>query len=77
MSGKDDPLGQSRPAPRALWLGKENMVEARDNFWKAFLDTRPDLVGHSDDTTAHAVWDIAWAAAIAAFSYVMEGRTEP
>lgn len=95
MSFKEDPLQQSNRSPRTLWLGPENMAEARDNFWQAYLQMRQaqpavewrEDTGHGEEVVitrhvmsndeAKAVWDIAWAASIAAFSFVMEGRTQP
>ena len=73
MSPKDDPLTQH--APRTLWLGRDNQEQARENWWQAFQEYRGRqmLLDEAD----HAAWDIAWAASIAAFSYVMEGRLGP
>jgi hypothetical protein len=76
---KDDPLGQMHPR-RVLWLGKENMAEARDNYYRAYQDywrqNAPAMFSAHTMPEKHD-WDTAWAAAIAAFSYLMEGRTEP
>ncbi len=73
MSDKSDPLGQ-RYARRTLWLDRVNMVEARDNFWFAYNQVQPMAVGNLDD---RHTWDVAWAAAIAAFDYMQNGRVEP
>jgi hypothetical protein len=74
MSDKDDPLNQSSYAPRALWLNRENNIEARDNWWQAYNELEPTSAGNRDD---RHIWNVAWAASIAAFSYLQEGRTGP
>ena len=73
---KDDPLesGRTAWAGRTVWLDRENMQLARDNFWRAYNELYPTAVGNLDD---HHTWDVAWAAAIAAYAYLMEGRLEP
>jgi hypothetical protein len=73
MSFKDDPLQQQRFAPRALWLDREGMEKARENFYRAWAEATPGM-GHGRD---REIWDISFAAALAAFSFVMEGRLEP
>jgi hypothetical protein len=76
---KDDPLQQTRPAPRALFLNRENMRDARENWWRAFCEAEGTTY-ESDNATARSrkdIWDVAWAAAIAAHSYIWEGRVEP
>jgi hypothetical protein len=75
VSGKEDPLNQQQPAPRALYLGGENNEVARDNWWQAFQEYRGRQALH--DEADRRTWDIAWAAAIAAHSYVWEGRLGP
>lgn len=71
---KDDPLESSRPPGRkaTLWLEREGMEEARANFWQAYEQT---LLGQTP--ADRRTWEISWAAAIAAFSYLMEGRIAP
>jgi len=75
MPAKDDPLGASQRSwtdPRSgttLWLEPETMSEAREAFYQAYRKIDPN----TDEQT----WTTAWAAAIAAFSYMMEGRTRP
>ena len=71
--GKDDPL-QQHYAKRTLWLDKVNMAEARNNFWHAYNQVNPTAIGNLDD---RHTWDVAWAAAIAAFDYMQNGRVEP
>jgi hypothetical protein len=74
---KDDPLGQTQPK-RVLWLGKENMAEANYNYFKAWIELSDQAITSPGQVAAiKAEWDLAWAAAIAAFSYIQEGRTEP
>lgn len=78
---KDDPLrvGPHRAGEvvggRTIWLDRENMLQARDNYWNSFARTIPP--GPGDFAEDKRVWDIAWAAAAAFFSYAMEGRVEP
>jgi hypothetical protein len=73
---KDNPLqGASRHGNQTIWLDRETGDEARDKFWAAFQEYRGREALH--DEADHRAWDIAWAAAIAAFSYVMEGRIGP
>lgn len=66
---KDDPLNQT------LFLDGDSMVTARDNWWRAYQEGRGRTALHDEDDR-HA-WDISWAAAIAAISFVLEGRTGP
>ena len=76
MSYKDDPLQQKTGGPyakRALWLDRENAGEARENYWDAFKEYVEVDLDDADKRT----WTISWAAAIAAFTYMMEGRVEP
>jgi hypothetical protein len=78
MSMKDDPMGQ-RPGYRTdsvtLWLDRDGMVEARDNYFAAFKDQiEPPLQGGGAD---RRTWDIAYAAAVAAFDFLMSGRIKP
>jgi hypothetical protein len=71
---KDDPLGDGGRTTykgRTLWLGKENMELARENFWNAYRE----LAGAPEADRYQ--WDISWAAAIAAYAYIMEGKIEP
>lgn len=79
MSFKDDPLHQTprpgyRDASRTLWLEREGMLEARENYWRAYNELYPTAVGTLDDKHH---WDLAWAATVAAFGYLMEGRISP
>jgi hypothetical protein len=75
MSFKDDPLQEHHsPGGRTLWLNRENNTEAREAYWRAYHRMYPTGVGNLDDKHT---WDVSWAAAIAAFTYMMEGRTEP
>lgn len=83
VSFKDDPLQQSRRGRRTLWLDRENNTEARENYWQAFQALLYDssapfgaayMPGQGAD---RRTWDIAWAAAIAAFDYMMQGKLEP
>lgn len=68
---KDDPLdtGQTNFGGRTIWLDRDNVLTARDNYWAAYQK-------HAEAADKDA-WDLAWAAAIAAYSYLMEGRLEP
>jgi hypothetical protein len=74
---KEDPLDQEQKHSyrgRTLWLDRENMVEARENFWRRYNQINPTAVGNLDD---HHIWEVSWAAAVAAVDYVMSGRVEP
>lgn len=76
---KDDPLQQTRPKPRVLLLNHENMQQARDNWWKAYRQIE-GAEFESDNATTRSqrdMWDVAWAAAAAFFTYALEGRVEP
>ena len=78
-------------ANRTLWLDREHMDIARERFWRAWLDSVPRdqwvfspdqrrvTVTSVQETTErmHAVWEIAWAAAIAAYSFCAEGNLGP
>lgn len=78
MAPKDDPLQQSSASPRTLWLDRENNEQARDNYWRVFAESHlPPLPEGVDYVHPRYVWDIAWAASVAAFSFIMEGRTAP
>ena len=74
VSSKDDPLTSDAPTfgRRTLWLEREGMHEARENFWQGYLRSS-DGATEADRHT----WDVAYAAAVAAFMFVMEGRLEP
>lgn len=81
---KDNPLEpDAQPArpgyrteSRTLWLDADGMAEARENYWRAYAPTLA-----SDDfepgVIEYRTWSIAWAAAIAAYSFMMEGRISP
>lgn len=58
-------------ANRTLWLDPDNMHVARQRFWAQYNRMHPTAVGNLDD---QHTWDVAWAAAIAAFSYLQEGN---
>jgi hypothetical protein len=76
MSTKDDPLAAGAVVGgRTLWLDGTNVETARDNFWQAYQRHRGREALH--DEADHKTWDIAWAAAIGAYTYLMEGRVEP
>jgi hypothetical protein len=72
MSFKEDPLRQSRPV--TLWLDREGMATARENFWQAYNRMNPTTAGTLDD---RHTWNVAFAAAVAAFDFLMSGRLEP
>jgi hypothetical protein len=73
MSTKDDPLAAGAVVGgRTLWLDGTNVETARDNFWRAY---RQHGSGRPDADKMD--WDLAWAAAIGAYTYLMEGRVEP
>jgi hypothetical protein len=76
MTPKDDPLGQQHSyRGRTLWLDRDNMLEARENYWNAYQALIPSSgLRLGDDKQT---WDISWAAAIAAFAFIQEGRVEP
>lgn len=78
MPGKDDPLESKTHydarSGQTLWLEADTMNAARDNYWQAYHRLNPTGVGNLDD---RHTWDVAWAAAIAAFTYVQQGRTRP
>jgi hypothetical protein len=58
-------------ANRTLWLDADSMQVARERFWHAYQATRPAEMPPLSEQT---VWNIGWAAAIAAFSYMQEGN---
>jgi hypothetical protein len=70
VPSKDDPLnsGNTTFGGRTVWLDRDNMELARANFWRQYHELDPSVAQHD--------WDVAWAAAIAAYSYLMEGRLE-
>jgi hypothetical protein len=71
MPGKDDFLGN-----KTLWLDSDSMAVARERFWMAFArgDRLREIKNFGPD---RRTWDIAWAAAVAAMSYVMSGSLGP
>lgn len=74
MPGKDDPLNAAGPweDPRAgvtLLLEPETMGKA----CKAFFERAHEIDSGIDERT----WNTAWMAAVAAFDYMMQGRTRP
>jgi hypothetical protein len=72
VPGKDDPLEQARPRGKVtLWLDRERMKEACDNYWQAYKE----VTGLSDDS--RPTWDISYAAAVAAFDFLMAGKITP
>ena len=78
---KDDPLGQ-RYVKRTLWLDRVNMAEARSNYFAAWMNSDQRPAGYRSGEGLNAVqqqevWYTAWAAAIAAFDYLQNGRVEP
>jgi hypothetical protein len=81
MPSKDNPLENDRPGyrtdSRTLFLEREGMLEARKNFFAAYVDATRVQSDVPFEPTARAIWDIAWAAAIAAFSFIQEGRIKP
>lgn len=78
MSFKDDPLrtDTSRFADRVLYVEPESMQKARHAFWVAY-EQSVATSGPPSLTPTEQDWNMAWAAAVAAFSYLMEGRTGP
>lgn len=79
MHSKEDPLQQTRGRV-TLWLDREHMLEARENYWRALqqTDTLPILAGTpGSPLTPKQVWDIAYSAAVAAFDFLMAGRITP
>jgi len=58
-------------ANRTLWLDADHMNIARERFWHAYHQLNPTGVGNMDD---RHTWDVAWAAAIAAYSFCAEGN---
>jgi hypothetical protein len=73
MPGKDDLF-----ANRTLWLDREHMDVARLRFFQAWL-AQSDLPIESPGQVAalRKQWEMCWAAAIAAFSFVQEGNLGP
>jgi hypothetical protein len=69
MPGKDDLF-----ANRTLWLDREGMEVARERFWQAYRQSRPETVRTGDD---HHIWEVAFAAAVAAHSFIWEGNFGP
>ena len=76
MTTKEDPFGQRTYGGRTLWLGKDNVDLARDNFWKAYQEHRGAQIANREADDKR-LWDIAWAASVAAIDYVFSGRVEP
>lgn len=70
---KDDLFGEVHPAPRTLWIEREGMLEARDNWYAAYLQTIEPFENEND----RHLWNVSWAAAIAAAAYILEGRKGP
>jgi hypothetical protein len=66
---KSDPLESRKRPPVTLWLDTEHMQEACDNYFTAYA-----LINPSVD---RADWDVAYAAAVAAFDFLMSGRMSP
>jgi hypothetical protein len=81
MSPKDDPLDQKLHAlyaNRTLWLDPEHMDVARERFFTAWLvqaDQPLESVGHVG--ALRKQWALAWAAAVAAYSFCAEGNLGP
>jgi len=75
--GKEDPLRQRRRTA-TLWLDRAGMLEARENYFHAFqqTDVLPNLPT-SPGLTPKQVWDISFAAAVAAFDFLAAGRLTP
>ena len=75
------PKDDTSQTGRTLWLDRENMEQARLAFFQAFMERNevriPQALKYNDAGFQKGVWDIAWAAAIAAFSFLQEGRTAP
>ena len=85
---KDDPMDSSASAGdpterpwaargRTLLLEPDTAAEARSAFFAAFDERFPDYHERMGRQFVSDIWDISWAAAIAAHSYVWEGRTKP
>ncbi len=62
---------------KTLLLEPDTMATARAEFWRGFNERFPMYGQRMGREMARDVWDIAWGAAIAAQSYVQEGRTRP
>jgi hypothetical protein len=74
MVSKEDPLkfsSRTADGKRTVWLDKEGMDQARESYWKAYAKTLPD-----PSHVEKRIWDVAFAAAIAAHSFVWEGKLE-
>ena len=69
---KDNPLeGASRFGNKTVWLDQATSDEARDKWFEAYCEIDASAVSQRQQ------WDIAWAAAVAAHSYIFEGRIGP
>lgn len=81
MHSKEDPLNSTRPPQKVtLWLDRENMLEARENYWSAYLryGTMSVLAGTpGSPLSPKEAWDISFAAAVAAFDFLMAGKVTP
>lgn len=72
---KSDPLQQSGPQRKVtMWIDREGMQEARENYWQAIKDQIQLTNPEGED---RRTWDIAFAAAVAAIDFVMAGRVTP
>jgi hypothetical protein len=77
VHSKDDPLEQARPRGKVtLWLNREHMLEARENYWRAFRDSAA-LDDIPDGAQDYRTWNIAYAAAVAAFDFLQAGKITP
>jgi hypothetical protein len=81
ITSKDDPLHSStRAGNRTVWLDRASSDEARDKYWSGYLEYLRGLEQPTHPLHESAdkhTWDIAWAATIAAHSYIWEGRIGP
>lgn len=78
MFDKSDPLQQSKPAGVTLFLNREGMETARENFFRAYWQSvRQPSDTNRDMVEARVTWDIACAAAVAMFDFMMSGKLGP
>jgi hypothetical protein len=79
--GKDNPLQYAaRAGDRTVWLDRAMSDEARENYWSAYLEHLRGMdqpIHPLHETADKHTWDIAWAATVAAHSFIWEGRIKP
>ena len=76
MPGKSDPLNQRA----TLWLDRDANEIACERYFRAWFAQERQVFpgpGLEPNGFQRAVWDTAWAAAVAVHSFITEGRLGP